>query len=290
MLHVVLHSKKSLYETEILETLRLNGGEITGFNELLNKRPSGGTFHPTRALEALKKLEKDGEIKIEETGFAKQKKYILIEHNIEKAYEQLTKKLQNIETQLNSPNLKEDEKVFLTSNYLQFGLYQITLLKLLQIGNQILDMNKSKLDNAKKLEQMLFQDLQSKFNESSMQEKQKTFHMIWTFEKEPTLWSLQKYRELSHKSTAKEKRKEKITIEIKQKEDFKKNPFCNFCGKKQNDYKSFEKHSDEHYKEFEKGFKNIYTKFDIAGFCTNCGKKLPKNQKAAEKHLHSHGN
>lgn len=285
----MLHSKKSLYEPEILETIRLNGGEITGFNELLNKRPSGGTFHPTRASEVLKKLEKDGEIKIEETGFAKQKKYILIEHNIEKSYEELTKKLQNIETQFNSPNLKEDEKAFLTSNYLQFGLYKITILKLLQIGNQFLDMNKSKLDNTKKLEQMLFQDLQLKFNELSMQEKQKTFSMMWTFEKEPTLLSLQKYREYFHKPTSKEKREEKITIELKQKKDFQKNPFCNVCGKKQNDYKSYEKHTDEHYKEFEKGIKNIYTKYGITGFCPNCGKKLPKNQKSAEKHIHSHG-
>jgi len=277
---------------EILEILRLNGGEITGFNELLNKRSSGKSFHPTRTSTALKKLEKDGEIKIEETGFAKQKKYILIEHNMEKAYDELTKKLQKIEIQFNSPNLKEDEKVFLTSNYIQFGLYKITLLKLLQIGNQILHMKKLKLDNTEKLEQMLFHNLQSKFNELSVPEKQKVFQMTLNFEKEPTLWSLQKYREYFHKPTAKEKREEKIATEIKQKENFKKNPFCQICGKKQNDHKLSEKHYDEHLKKMKnkikKGMTNFYANFIGTGFCGNCGKKLSKNEKAAEKHIQSH--
>jgi len=284
----VLHYEKTQYEMEILEILRLNGGEITGFNELLNKRSSGRSFHPTRTATALKKLEKEGEIKIEETGFAKQKKYILIEHNIEKAYDKLTKKLQKIEIQFNSPNLKEKEKVFLTSNYLRLGLHKLTLLKLLQLSNQILEIKKSKLDSYKKLEEMLFQDLHSKFNELSIQEKHKTFQMTWNFEKEPTLWSLQKYREWFHKPTAKEKREEKITIKIKQKEDFEKNPFCNTCGDKQKDYESAEKHVEHHMKEFEKGFTAIYTKYGMTGFCTSCGKKLPKNQKSAEKHLLSH--
>jgi len=278
----VLHSRKSPYEVEILETLRLNGGQIIGFNELLSKRASGSSFHPTRAAEALRKLEKDGEIKIEETGFGKQKKYILIEHDLEKSFEQLTKELKKIEMQFNTPKITNKEKIFLTSNYLQLGLHKIIVLEMLQIGNDILDLKKSKLENVKKLKEKLRQDLQSKFNELSIEGRKSTFNMLWNFEKEPNLWSLQKYRDWFHKPSANEKRAEKIAVEEELERLFQKDPYCLFCGHKSKNHKESEKHNEVHLKNVEKDTIEVFKNFEGV-YCSACG-KLVGTVKQLEKH------
>lgn len=278
----MIQSRKSQYEYEILETLRLNGGQIIGFNELLTKRVSGNSFHPTRAAEALKKLEKNGEIKIEETGVGKQKKYVLIEHDLEKSFEKLTKQLKKIEIQFNTPKITTKEKIFLTSNYLQLGLHKITVLEMLELGNEILDLKTSKIENVKKLKEKLRQDLQSKFNELSIEERQSTFNMLWNFEKEPNMWSLQQYRDWFHKPTANEKRTQLMVMEEEWEKSFQKEPFCFFCGHKSKNHKESLNHARDHLKDIEKDRKAAFEHSED-NYCTKCG-KLVGTMKQLEKH------
>jgi len=278
----VIRSRKSPYEYEILDTLRLNGGQIIGFNELLTKRVLGSSFHPTRAAAALKKLEKDGEIKIEETGVGKQKKYILIEHDLEKSFEKLTKQLKKIEIQFNTPKITTKEKIFLTSNYLRLGLHKIVVLEMLQLGNDILDLKTSKIENVKKLEEKLRQDLQSKFNGLPIEEKQSTFNMLWNFEKEPDIWSLQKYRDWFHKPTVNEKRTQLMAIEEEEEKSFQKEPYCLVCGHKSENHKESHKHIRDHLKDVEKDTVEFFKHFDGV-YCTKCG-KLVGTIKQLEKH------
>lgn len=253
------------YKEDILKILGQEG-EIFGFNTLKER----GKFHPNRLKAHLDQLEKSGDIAIDRSN--KEYVYSFIRPKIEEKYQKLTKDLKDIDRSLKTPDLKPDERAFLLSNYVKLVFYHQDIFKILSLWPEGTEFNKQDYMIGEKFQENLSRDVKIKLKEVSDLERSKVLNVILSSYKEkPHLISLSKYREVTHKPTAKEKRETKLRELKMLEESFQKTPYCMFCGYKPRDYVESEKHEKEHEKSFGKHPMQSIKSFEGI-HCMVCGK------------------
>jgi len=269
---------QSTYDEEILEILRLNGGKILGFNTLKNKR-TPKPFHGNELKLAIERLEKSSQIKVKTIGSRGEKEYILVDQNIEKAYESFSKQMQKMEMKLYQPNLKKDEQRLFHHNYMILALHNLNLLRFFRYANEAYK-RQGKPVSLKKIESLearLDKDIQNKLDALDEGERDRLLNLMMP--KEPNLLTLEAYRSYTHKPTEQEKREEKLKLKQQRIEDHKISPFCRHCGKKTKDYADKDKHVDRHMEElFAKGLVWVYKKY-ASEYNEKTGKQLPRDKK-----------
>jgi len=268
---------ESLYEKQITEIIKIEG-EVVGFNNLLDMRGKDKKFNPSPASKALKKLQKKGEIIIDKTQDGRTR-YRPFKPYFDKAYEKFTERLEPIKKTLNDPSLKPNEKLFMLGNYFQTALQLYDNFRLI-ILNPGLYEDDSKVKSAIMLQQRLFKKMKEEMGKLSSAEKSYVFRRI--YQEPKNLVSLKEYREITHKPTAKEKREAKLKEAKMLEQEFKKSPYCSWCGSESSNYKESIQHEKQHEKNFSKDpLKSIR---DFQGlYCEFCGvlvdiKKLDKHK------------
>jgi len=269
---------QSTYDEEILEILRLNEDKILGFNTLKNKR-TPKPFHGNELKLAIERLEKKGLIKVNTIGNRGEKEYIRVDQNVQKAYEILSEKMQDMENQLYKPNLKKDGQRLFHYNYMVLALHNLDLLRFFRYAKDAYK-RQGKPVSLKKIESLeakLDADIQKKLDTLNEDERGRLLNLMMP--KEPKLLTLEDYRAYTHKPTEQEKREEKLKLRQRQIEDHKNSPFCRHCGKKTKDYTDKAKHEDKHLEElFTKGMTWFHKKYG-SEYNEKTGKKLSRDKK-----------
>lgn len=274
-IHVLIRRKQRDYKAEILDILVQR--DVTGFNTI----KKNGNFHPNRLKVHLYELEERGEISIDKSN--KQHVYSFLTPKIDEKYSKLTKELKQIETSLKNPELEENERTLLLSNYLKLGFYLHDLFRislLLPKGTKFSTQQYRTMSN---FQDRILKDITNKLNEFSDLKRIRVLSMLQkNYKEKPHMLSLSQYRELTHMPTVKEKREARIKQQKINEKEFQKKPFCTFCPHKSKNYNESQKHKEKHLTSFEKdpvksihNFKGLY--------CDKCGeymdiKKLDKHK------------
>jgi len=254
---------ESLYEKEINEIIKING-EVVGFNNLLEMRGKGKKFNPSPASKALKKLKTKGEIMIDKIQDGRTR-YRPFKPYFDKAYEKFTERLEPIKKTLNDPSLKPNEKLFMLGNYFQTTLQIYDNFRLMILAPDVYDAE-SKVKSIIMLQQRIFKKMKEEMDKLSSTEKNYVLNRI--YQEPKNLVSLKEYREITYKPTAKEKREAKLKEAKMLEQEFKKSPYCSWCGSKSSNYKESIQHEKQHEKNFSKdplksirNFQGLYCKF-----------------------------
>jgi hypothetical protein len=122
------------YDKEIREILLSNGGCVTGFNKLMDMKGKH-YFHPNFLKLHLEKLKGKGKITIEPTG--NKLRYCLTDTdspdlekklglhkkpNLEKEFKKFIADLLKLKNELLKPNIKENEKMLITTDFIKIAL------------------------------------------------------------------------------------------------------------------------------------------------------------------------
>jgi len=257
---------ESLYEKQINEIIKIEG-EVVGFNNLLEMRGKDKKFNPGPASKALKKLKTKGEIMIDKTQDGRTR-YRPFKPYFDKAYEKFTERLEPIKKTLNDPSLKPNEKLFILGNYFQTALQIYDNFRLMILAPDLYTVD-SKINSIIMLQQRLFKTLREEMDKLSHNEK--TYVLNRVYQEPKNLFSLKKYREITYKPTAKEKREAKLKERRMLEKSFQEAPYCIFCGFKSRNYLDSEKHEKEHEKNFGKYPMKSIKSFEGL-YCVACGK------------------
>jgi len=203
----LLHIENRDYKADILKILAQEG-EIIGFNTLKEM----GSFHPNRLKAHLDELEKSGDVAINRTR--REFVYSYIAPRIEENYHKLTQDLRDVERSLKNPELKPDEKILLLSNFVKLAFYHQDTLRIFSLWPEGTEFTKQQYKIIEKFQGDLARDLKTKLSQLSDVEKARVLNVILSnYKEKPHLLSLSRYREITHKPTAKEKREQKLATD-----------------------------------------------------------------------------
>jgi len=268
----LLHIENRDYKADILKILAQEG-EIIGFNTLKEM----GSFHPNRLKAHLDELEKSGDVAINRTR--REFVYSYIAPRIEENYHKLTQDLRDVERSLKNPELKPDEKILLLSNFVKLAFYHQDTLRIFSLWPEGTEFTKQQYKIIEKFQGDLARDLKTKLSQLSDVEKARVLNVILSnYKEKPHLLSLSRYREITHKPTAKEKREQKLATELYlQKEYEKRDSKCLLCNEKMpKNYKDGDKHMEQHLDQLERHVEDIPLLFKQLGKIRKKQKKLKK--------------
>lgn len=268
----MIQRKQRDYKAEILDILVQ--GDVTGFN-IIKK---SGNFHPNRLKEHLYELEKLGKISIDKSN--KQHVYSFLTPKIDSNYSKLTKELKEIEISLKNPELKEDEKTLLLSNYLKLGFYLHDLFRIYILWPKDTEFSIQQYRTMSNFQNRLLKDITNKLNEFSNLKRAKVLSVLLkNFEEKPHMLSVSEYRKIIHIPTVKEKREKKSNLQQWRIKEHESRPFCKHCGEKTKDHKDKDKHDDRHMGELLDNGMHWHVKKYGLGYNEKSGKKLPPIKK-----------
>ena len=141
---------KSNYEDEIIEILKELGGCVTGFNKLKKMRKTG-EFNSNYLRDYLDKLQNDGKITYEKVKH--RDRYCIKNFDFDNEFKKFTTDLEKIETKLFRKDLKNEERLVLSSQYMNLAMKKYKSIIIGQLYDKSITKSKTKFqqkENAKK--------------------------------------------------------------------------------------------------------------------------------------------
>ena len=177
------------YQTEILKILKTNGGCITGFNRLLKM----GNFHPNTLAKYLKEMSKQKLITITKTDVRnKQRRYCIINLDIENSFKELTADFKSIENDLAKKDLTSDEKTFLLGNYARLAFYKYQGLDAAKLYSEYVILDKIKIRAIEVERERLWEMITDTILKAPYTDRTRIIHSL--FESPTEILSLEQYR------------------------------------------------------------------------------------------------